>query len=115
MRHWKGVSSKTAQLNSYPNFVRNLLWNNKEQINLYHLGYKLLNRGIVSFLFPFSTFTIIISIILAWGKLKQVPLLTLFLIGYTLSVEMFTGGAICWSYFLQFSHLGGILLNFKHE
>ena len=64
--------------------------------------------GTVPLLFPFSVLAAITALILGWGKFKQIPVLTFFLVGYALAALIFAGWGVYWGSFPQFSHLGWI-------
>jgi hypothetical protein len=64
--------------------------------------------GTVLFLFPFSILAAILSLILGRKMLREVPVLTFFLVGYTLAAVLYAGWGIYWGSFPQFSHLGWI-------
>ena len=64
--------------------------------------------GTVILLFPFSILTAILSLVLGWKMLRNAPVLTFFLVGYTLAAILFAGWGIFWGYFPQFSQLGWI-------
>jgi hypothetical protein len=64
--------------------------------------------GTAILLFPFSILTAIFSLILGWKMFRTAPVLTFFLVGYTLAAILFAGWGIFWGYFPQFSHLGWI-------
>lgn len=64
--------------------------------------------GTVLLLFPFSILAAILSLILGWKMLREVPVLTFFLVGYTLAAVLYAGWGIYWGSFPQFSHLGWI-------
>jgi hypothetical protein len=64
--------------------------------------------GTVALLFPFSALAAIAALFLGWGKFKQTPVLTFFMVGYALAALIFVGWGLYWGGFPQFSHLGWI-------
>jgi hypothetical protein len=64
--------------------------------------------GTVAMLFPFSVLAAVMGIILGWGKYRQMPVLSYFMVGYALAALIFIGWGVYWGGFPQFSYLGWI-------
>ena len=97
---WKyPFQEKSSRL--VPEFVAGIIYG----LTIFIIG---IEGGTVAFIFPFSIIAAVAALILGWGALKRMPVLTYFMIGYALAALVFTGWGLYWGSFPQFSHLGWI-------